>query len=327
MPLARILTLCLILVLLLANAAAGGPFRDLVVFGDSFSDTGNAASTSFGLLPGSAYYEGRFTNGPVYAELLATSLGLRPLEPSGAGGNNFAYAAARTSGTGGLLGFFVEDLDEQVDDFLSRAAGFELDRHTLFVVFAGAGDLLNGQTDPRVPAANIAESVNRLIDGGARQFLVPNVPLLGQVPRYNGDAATSARMNDLSSAVNRELANALDGLSAAHPEVDLFRFDVAGLLTEAFAMPEAFGFTNVSDPVAPGLEPGTLDYDLDRLAGDPETYLFWDDLHPTAAAHSIFAEHALAALQVPEPSGLLLGLCGLLTLMSLRTLTSAGHSG
>ena len=47
-----------------------------------------------------------------------------------------------------------------------------------------------------------------------------------------------------------------------------------------------------------------------------DTYLFWDDVHPTAAGHLIVADDALRTmgLAVPEPSSwamMILGLAGL----------------
>ena len=63
-----------------ATAAHAGPFSDMVVFGDSLSDTGNVASlttavfgSTFPAYPGAV---GRFSNGPVWVETLAAGLGL-----------------------------------------------------------------------------------------------------------------------------------------------------------------------------------------------------------------------------------------------------------
>jgi phospholipase/lecithinase/hemolysin len=75
-------------------------FTELVVFGDSLSDTGNA---------------GRFSNGPVWVEHLAKSLGL-PLRPSRAGGTNHAVGGARAVGG-------PNELRAQVRGYLAERGG------------------------------------------------------------------------------------------------------------------------------------------------------------------------------------------------------------
>ena len=49
-------------------------FDQIFVFGDSLSDTGNVLIGSDGTTPDpNAYFEGRFSNGPVWIERLASS--------------------------------------------------------------------------------------------------------------------------------------------------------------------------------------------------------------------------------------------------------------
>src|SRR6267378_4348927 len=79
----------------LVDRAAAGPFNNLVLFGDSLSDIGNIAAQPFINTPGPYYWNGRFSNGPVYAETLATGLGLPALNRSTAsGGTDYAYGGA-----------------------------------------------------------------------------------------------------------------------------------------------------------------------------------------------------------------------------------------
>src|SRR5215467_5024867 len=101
------------------SIASAGPYSQLIVFGDSLSDIGNIAQATFGTTPGPYYWSNRFSNGPVYVESLDTGLGLPPITRSTSGGNDFAYGGAQTSGTGGLNGIFIKDIDEQVDQYLS----------------------------------------------------------------------------------------------------------------------------------------------------------------------------------------------------------------
>src|SRR3954471_13399322 len=75
------------------------PFERIVVFGDSLSDSGNG---------------GRFSNGPVWVELLARYFGV-VLLPADRGGTNFAVGGAPIDGPPGS-----ESLDEQVRLYLDR---------------------------------------------------------------------------------------------------------------------------------------------------------------------------------------------------------------
>ena len=152
--------------------------------------------------------------------------------------------------------------------------------------------------------ASLVTDLQRLIAAQSETFLVLNLPLLGTTPRFNGDPVQASAMNQLTQDFNAALTTALDNLEASEPSVTIFQLDVAGLINEVIADPDTFGFVNVTDPAAPGLEPGDSSYDTSQIVSDPNTYLFWDELHPTTAAHTILAQRALAV--VPEPSGLLL---------------------
>ncbi len=101
-------------------------YSGLVIFGDSISDTGNVLSLTLAskstpnpqpTFPNFPADPGRFSNGPVWTEYLATDLGFASsanpsnllyngssVIPIGAqGGQNFAYGGART-GLGGAAG-------------------------------------------------------------------------------------------------------------------------------------------------------------------------------------------------------------------------------
>jgi phospholipase/lecithinase/hemolysin len=252
---------------------------------------GNVASSSFDLFPGPAYYNDRFSNGPVWVESLSIDLGFGALTRSTANGDNFAYGGAKTTGTGGIEGFFIRDIDEQVTQFISNRT---VDPAALFVVFAGSNDLIQGQTNVNVPVNRLATDIGRLIAAGARSFLVPNLPLLGYTPRFNGAPATAAQYNLRTSQFNAALNASLNGLEAGNVDVEFHRLDVADLFADAIAHPTEFGLTNVTASAAPGLEPGDGSYDTGQIVPNSNQYLFWDDLHPTAAMHGLLAERANA---------------------------------
>ena len=289
------------LLLTTGNSLRAITINEVVFLGDSLSDIGNTSRWSFGFVPGSAYWNGRFSNGPVFSERLSVQLGLGTLASSTAGGNNYAYGGAQTSGTGGLNGWLIDDLDEQVDDFLeNRTARPE----TLFVVLASVNDFLNtSQTNVSVPIANIAEDLTRLHAAGARQMLVINLPRLGNTPRFNGSASLSNTMNTRTDDFNRQLAVALDGLSGSLADLALIQYDLAALFQEALSDPAQYGLTNVTAPAAPGLDVGDFFYSSGNVVSGPEDYLFWDDIHPTTTAHAILAEDIFDILESLEANG------------------------
>ena len=249
-------------------------FTDLFVFGDSLSDVGNIDAATFGLQPGGDYFEGRFSNGPVYSELLAEKMGFGPLEPSSSGGNNFAFGGGRTSGTSFFEGgFFIQDLDEQIDDFLGDR---QVDPDALHVLLAGANDFaLGNEANPIIPVNRIENEIGRLVDAGVKNILSINLPLLGQTPMF---ATDSEVMNSRSREFNTALGAAIDSILRQNSEVSIFRVDLGELLGQVIAVPSAYGFSNVTDPsIGKNNVPG---------------FLFWDDVHPTTAAHALLAEVA-----------------------------------
>lgn len=288
----------------IALATHAQAYSDLFVFGDSLSDMGNTSERTdvwwlpfVPQYPGAAYYQGRFSNGPVYSELLADQLGIAEFARSTAGGNNFASGGGRTSGTGGLEGPFIEDLDEQVDDFIANR---NPDAQALYLVWAGANDIiLGGQTDMSVPVTNVAGEIERLYLDGGRQFLVLNLPKLGATPSYSNSAAQIAQYNAYTTSFNSALTSALDTLEGALLGIDLLRFDIETLFDQVIANPGDYGLANVTESAAPGIEAGDSDYNPSQIVSNPDEYLFWDGVHPTRVMHAALADALFDFLTAP----------------------------
>jgi phospholipase/lecithinase/hemolysin len=263
------LLLCLLLGPAAASpvAASSAPiatprFSNLIVFGDSLSDNGNV---------------GRFSNGPVWVEWMATALGLE-LHPARTGGTNYANAGARTHG--GSM-----DVLAQTAAYLSHRGSADPD--AFYVVFAGANDLLASPCQARntsvvrQAAEAMGTAVGRLAEAGAVDILVPNLPDVGRAPvvRAQGaDCAESARR--LTRMYNAALEEVLAAVEASR-RVRLHRLDVFRLAEEVFADPQSAGFHDVTTPCR---------------GEECESALFWDWLHPTTAAHGLLARQALQVL-------------------------------
>ena len=182
----------------------------VAVFGDSLSDGGNVFAASGGTLP---YPSGRFTNGPVWAERLALDLGTT-LQPSLLGGGDYAFGGAETGlGTALLRGVLpVPGVRQQVQDYLTSTPSPEANK--LHVVFGGANDFFNGQTNPAIPAANITSAVSDLANAGAKRILVVDLPNLGLTPAFRGTAYETP-MSQLSAGFNAYLSADLQSIAGA----------------------------------------------------------------------------------------------------------------
>src|SRR5690606_31407064 len=81
----------------IASTANAQTYGRLVVFGDSLSDNGNLYAVTGGTNPVSPpYYQGRFSNGPVFTELLGFNAGRYTAGAPVTGSVNYAFGGART---------------------------------------------------------------------------------------------------------------------------------------------------------------------------------------------------------------------------------------
>ena len=266
--------LVMVLALCASLAADASPYSALYVFGDSLSDNGNIPVTSpLSYRPSSPYADGRFSNGQVAAEYLASNLGV-PLFDFAVGGatTGISNPDVPTLPNSGVM--------SQVNAFTSlHLAG--VDSKALYMIWAGPNDVLNG-ISPIDAVSNIVAEVTALHALGAQRFLVPNMVDLSLTPL----GALVPGAHDVSVI--------FDALLAAELPSYVTQFDTFSLLSDVVANPGDYGLTNATDPC----------FDGASVCANPDSYLFWDALHPTTAAHRILAAAFTSA--VPEPNSIVL---------------------
>lgn len=156
-------------------------FTEIVAFGDSGTDTGNFFANTGKTRPDpNYYYQGRWSNGPVWVERLASNLGVPNPTPSLLGGTNNAWAGAET-GLTGVSFAGVPNIGSQITKYLSNHS--MLNPGQLIVVWGGINDLaFAGQTDPSIPVSNLSKEITVLAEHGGKYFLVANLLPLGEFP-------------------------------------------------------------------------------------------------------------------------------------------------
>ena len=155
---------------------------------------------------------------------------------------------------------------------------------------------------------NTISAVTDLYKDGARDFLFYELPDAGLTALFFGTTEQS-----LVSGIARSFDQAvLAGLGALNaPGLKLFDLQTFELFDELVGDPTAFGFnpTTIHDACLDATT-GAL---CSALPAVQDTYLFWDDVHPTERGHSITASFA-RALVAPEPATwamMLVGFIGL----------------
>src|SRR5579872_4621592 len=179
-----------VLVLLLA-ATTGYSFGALYAFGDSLSDTGRNPAG-----PANSYFNGRYSNGPLWVEYLSASLGL----PYNAA-NNFAVSGSTTS------------------DLQAEIAGVTASPNlasALFTVESGGNDFLHnaglGTNDVAWAGVvsnavlNLTNAFGALYADGAREIPALNLVNIGQIPYFNAfPAGYSVYVDSKVAAFNTQL--------------------------------------------------------------------------------------------------------------------------
>jgi phospholipase/lecithinase/hemolysin len=280
----------------------GSLVGNLVVFGDSLSDTGNASLATGGTIPNSTLYsQGRFSNGPIWVDTLAKYLGTAPVQPSLAGGLDYAFGGATVAApeVPPLTG--VPTLGQQVQEYLGPPSSplHKPAANDLFAVWAGANDFIDsfssmgGPISPLQSADTVVSSLQTLATAGARQFVVANLPPLGDTPFFSGLGLGTAA-NLWATAFDGELSTDLGNFKAANPGVTVAQVDVAGLFGQALQPSNPFGFVNTTAAVGP-LVPGSV-FLSSITATDPQDYLFFDGVHPTSKASQLIGLEAAASV-------------------------------
>jgi phospholipase/lecithinase/hemolysin len=150
-----------------------------------------------------------------------------------------------------------------------------------------------------------------------------DVPDLGKTPSILADgpvavAAASALSYFFDQQVLADLAPVVQA------GLKVFDIDTYARIDAIVADPGAFGFSNATDACYSG-EVGSGG---GTVCSDPNSYLFWDAVHPTAAGHEIVAGIAYG-LTTPEPSTwvmMLLSFAGLGAVGALKNRSAAAAS-
>jgi phospholipase/lecithinase/hemolysin len=310
-----------------AGEAAEG-ISEIVVFGASVSDVGNvniltAGGGAFIPFTQPPYFQGRFSNGPLWHEVMADQLGVGPSSiPSLFGGNNYAFGGAEV-GPGGSFLYGLPNLGIQIDWYLSGINPYlgVPDRppanptgDELFIVASGGGNNIIPPGPPQAPEAIIAfieEHVTTLVEAGGRNFLVPNFFDLENAPiltpglldpaLYPPGILTEADREESVAAgveTSRRLRPALRRLEARlnreFDDVTIVFLDKYLISQFIMRAPHLFGIEDTTGQALTPPFPGCFCTGIE--AENPNAFFWYDSIHPTATVHQVWGDLAAFAV-------------------------------
>jgi phospholipase/lecithinase/hemolysin len=238
----------------------------------------------------------------VWHEYLAASLGLPAATNSLDGGNNYAFGGARVdSAAGPSAGVLTQQASYFADLGPSPS-----DPDALFIAWAGGNDMrdLVGNANPLAAIDTaldrLTSVISNLITTGASTLLVPNLPDLGSIPEF-ASTANAASATAVTNTWNSGLLSRMSNL-AALTSASIFYLDVFGTFNDLLASPATFGFTNTTDQCRSVTTFLGVPISENECA-NADQFVFWDEIHPTTAAHELLGDTAFTLLSTGNPLG------------------------
>jgi outer membrane lipase/esterase len=281
-----------------------GPlFTGITFFGDSITDAGNIPRISgiWDDTPSPPYFDGRFSNGPVWADLLPADFGL-----DADAVRNVAVGGATWGETtiSAVLGDNPAIADYGVSSQVRRMleSGVRFGPRDLVHLNAGNNDfgtvLVTRPPDEWAAAtlaaadaagASAREAIVALQGAGARQFLLQTTISVQGIPNFAIpevlalDAPYRARLD----------SNLFAAVDALDDDGSIFYvLDTAGLFRDLLADPGKYGIRDIETPC--------YDFATGSVCNDAATRLWWDGQHPTAPVHALLAAAAADTLVAPR---------------------------
>jgi outer membrane lipase/esterase len=297
---------------LIPGVVSAQTYGRVITFGDSLSDNGNLFTVAG--TPPAPYYQGRFSNGLVWAEYLngpmlkagTSILGIPPTPGTlpGTANLNFAFGGARTDANVAVPPGTVT----QITNYIALGGRFQAS--DLVTLWAGANDIFQSAPSQAAvtvaatnAAVNVGNQIRTLAGAGAPTILVMNLPDLGAAPNYLAQGPLGVQLGSYATATfNSTWSASVSAAAAANPQANVIQVPIDQLLNAAVANPGRFGLANVTSQCIQTVSCVTGN------AATQATFLFWDGVHPTTAGHALISNFMQEYLYAPSRAASAAGL-------------------
>lgn len=274
------------------STSQGSSINKIIAFGDSLSDNQNMYNLSDWIIPDSnSWFLGRFSNDKNWVEYTASNLNLPMYD--------WAVGDAGVTTSDLVIPGIVEQ-EQSWASYMQKAPNYK-PANTLFTMLIGANDLLSGDATVAQVIASETQTLQALISSGARNILVLNLPDISRAPVFTirTDGATIAA--DVVS-LNSQLVTMVNSLQSQYgSSVNIHLFDTNSRFSDLLNNPASYGVTNTTASCLNINTNSSLNYAETQsprsICTNPDTFVFWDTLHPTTHTHKLLAGYVTSFIQ------------------------------
>ncbi|KAI8051019.1 GDSL lipase/esterase [Syncephalis plumigaleata] len=283
----------------IAGALNVNTYNNVIVFGNSVSDNGNAFRLTKGAYPDpDLFYQGRYSNGPIWIDQLQSKF-----HPSV---EDYAYGGATTDDR--LVPSVSSDANVPVpsihDQVTKLYAGKQTSKekkikHALHIIEPANNDYIY-TAGPKMDTnttfisecvGNVVDSVDSLYKLGARNVLVFGVAAMELTPYFlSQPKPVQTAVEKTSTAHNKLLKTRLAEYRKQHSDIKLYYFDFKNYMVNVISKSDQY---NLKNTVA-----SCLSQDRKTRCANPTEYFFWDMFHPTTRGHELLLEDLLLSSHI-----------------------------
>ena len=235
----------LFLSLFICTSVFADPIKEFVVIGDSLSDNGNLYAKFLKIVPKSPpYFQGRFTNGPTWAE----DVGKYYYDQYNINYKVVAYGGATAILHNPIYDKFIAPitLDGEMAEYFWGSMLTDKSK-VLYAIWIGANDYLydeqpNMDNLVKDVVDKISSSTKALIISGAKTIVILNLPDLARTP-FAKSHNNGERLHTLTINHNQKLNEAIAKLQSAYPKVKIVTINIYDVFNNFLDNTTAFNQT------------------------------------------------------------------------------------
>ncbi|KAK9696382.1 hypothetical protein K7432_012496 [Basidiobolus ranarum] len=252
----------------------------MVVFGDSHSDSGNTLMLSKNRSPPSHYFAGRYSNGPNWVDNVGKNMRIVIKNFAYGGGSSDSKFNPGKAGFGSTVE--VPGIAQQIGQFLQSKPGDM--QNTLFLLCGGGTDYYFNTTVEALDVKNaMRNNAEALLKKGAVSVGLCTIPPMSTVPLLRRSIIKRFIAKLAEPVYNNAIKQLVYELQTRYPDRYILTWDLESVIRNILKNSAALGFKNISEACAD-------ETNNQPACKNPDEYVYWDSVHPSAHTHRLIAQ-------------------------------------